>query len=101
MKLADIKKEIEAKAEAIDKSKAAYGSKILKLKEDADAAAKAATAAAASEDDAAYIKAMSDKRAALDLIALYSDKLNKLTNLFSDDLISKIPSFEKSQSCLM
>ena len=87
MKLADIKKEIEAKAEAIDKSKAAYGSKILKLNEDADAAAKAATAAAASEDDAAYIKAMSDKRAALDLIALYSDKLNKLNGGMTEEEI--------------
>lgn len=76
MKLADIKKEIEAKATAITETKAAYEAKILKLKRDADAAAKAATAAGAREDDAAYIKAKNDERAALDLIALYSDKLN-------------------------
>ena len=75
MKLNDIKKEIEAKSAAMEETKKAYEAKILKLKEDADAAANAASAASASEDDAAYIKAMSDKRAALDLIALYSGKL--------------------------
>ena len=84
MKLADIKKEIEAKSSAMTKTKAAYEAKILKLKKDANTAANAATAAAASEDDAAYIKAKSDERAALDLVALYSDKLKNINGGMSD-----------------
>ena len=84
MKLADIKKEIEAKSSAMTKTKAAYEAKILKLKKDANTAANAATAAAAREDDAAYIKAKSDERAALDLVALYNDKLKNINGGMSD-----------------
>lgn len=84
MKLSTIKREIEAKADAMKNTKTAYETKVLKLKKDANTAANAATAAAAREDDAAYIKAKSDERAALDLVALYNDKLKNINGGMSD-----------------